>query len=110
MRLISTKRPITPREPRRLYGKLAPSGQRPPSAFSLRYLQFESRALPSIDPLPTIANGKLQDNATLLRTHSNDSLIGRDDESNNNQTKLPSLLLPPTKISASLDNCKSSQF
>lgn len=35
VRLISTKRPITPREPRerRLYGKIAPSGQRPPSAF-----------------------------------------------------------------------------
>lgn len=52
-RLVSTRRPITPREPRRqLYGRVAPAG-RPPSAFSLRYLQFESRALPSLDPIIT---------------------------------------------------------
>lgn len=40
-RLVSTRRPITPREPGRvLYGKVALAG-RPPSAFSMRYLQNE---------------------------------------------------------------------
>ncbi len=76
------------------------------SSLSLRYLQFESRALPSIDPLPTISNGRLPDNVTLLRTQSSGSLNGREDDANNNQNKLPTLLLPPTKISASVDNCK----
>ncbi|KAH8411619.1 hypothetical protein KR215_007497 [Drosophila sulfurigaster] len=41
-RLVSTRRPITPREPGRvLYGKVALAG-RPPSAFSMRYLQNET--------------------------------------------------------------------
>ncbi|XP_055905580.1 armadillo repeat-containing protein 2 [Eupeodes corollae] len=52
VRLVSTRRPITPRDPRRqLYGKVAPPG-RPPSAFSLRYLQLEVRNLPALDPIP----------------------------------------------------------
>lgn len=57
--------------------------------------------------MPTISNGKL-DNTTLFRTQSTTSLNERDDDSNNNQNKLPSLLLPPSRISASMDNCKSS--
>ncbi|EDW65937.2 uncharacterized protein Dvir_GJ18620 [Drosophila virilis] len=45
-RLVSTRRPITPREPGRvLYGKVALAG-RPPSAFSMRYLQNEKPAPP----------------------------------------------------------------
>lgn len=81
-RLVSTRRPITPREPRRqLYGKQAPPG-RPPSSFrsvaadiqinrsfststitlhyrpphSLRYLQFESRSLATLPILDPIQN------------------------------------------------------
>ncbi|XP_055855262.1 armadillo repeat-containing protein 2 [Episyrphus balteatus] len=51
VRLVSTRRPITPRDPRRqLYGKAAPPG-RPPSAFCLRYLQSEVRNLPALDPI-----------------------------------------------------------
>ncbi|XP_017852270.1 armadillo repeat-containing protein 2 [Drosophila busckii] len=45
-RLVSTRRPITPREPGRvLYGKVALAG-RPPSAFSMRYLQSEQQPPP----------------------------------------------------------------
>ncbi|XP_031626541.1 armadillo repeat-containing protein 2 isoform X2 [Contarinia nasturtii] len=48
VRLVSTRRPITPREPRRqLYGKIS-LADRPPSAFSLSYLQLENRVLPPI--------------------------------------------------------------
>ncbi|KAH8238232.1 hypothetical protein KR032_001318 [Drosophila birchii] len=45
-RLVSTRRPITPRESGRvLYGKVALAG-RPPSAFSMRYLQNEKPSTP----------------------------------------------------------------
>ncbi|XP_064537102.1 armadillo repeat-containing protein 2 [Drosophila montana] len=50
-RLVSTRRPITPREPGRvLYGKVALAG-RPPSAFSMRYLQNENHK-PLTPPTP----------------------------------------------------------
>ncbi|KAM7349358.1 armadillo repeat-containing protein 2 isoform 2-T2 [Cochliomyia hominivorax] len=58
VRVISTRRPITPRESGRvLYGKVSLPG-RPPSAFSLRYLQnVDSRGstpkTPSLEPLPS---------------------------------------------------------
>ncbi|XP_017483499.1 PREDICTED: armadillo repeat-containing protein 2 [Rhagoletis zephyria] len=56
VRVVSTRRPITPREPgRALYGKVALAG-RPPSAFSLRYLQNESQRhapkTPALEPIP----------------------------------------------------------
>ncbi|XP_053948495.1 armadillo repeat-containing protein 2 [Anastrepha ludens] len=55
VRVVSTRRPITPREPgRALYGKVALAG-RPPSAFSLRYLQNENQRhapmTPSLEPI-----------------------------------------------------------
>ncbi|GAB0088124.1 Armadillo repeat-containing protein 2 [Sergentomyia squamirostris] len=116
-RLVVTRRPITPREPRpgrHLYGRVAPEG-RPPSAFSLRYLQFESRALPSLEPIPQITQS-FDDAPTLpsrsqivQRSESTSSLYGtyleNGEDSNNNQKrgKLPALLQPP-KIAASLDN------
>lgn len=55
VRLVTTRRPITPREPRRqLYGRAAPP-DRPPSAFSLRYLQYEGRnLLSSLEPIKPI--------------------------------------------------------
>ncbi|XP_022214040.1 armadillo repeat-containing protein 2 [Drosophila obscura] len=83
-RLVSTRRPITPREPGRvLYGKVALAG-RPPSAFSMRYLQNEKpapRQLPALSgtgpttPMPT-RNGALLGQSTtetlieLLKQHS----------------------------------------
>ncbi|XP_028897175.2 armadillo repeat-containing protein 2 [Zeugodacus cucurbitae] len=56
VRVVSTRRPITPRETgRALYGKVALAG-RPPSAFSLRYLQNENQRhapmTPSLEPIP----------------------------------------------------------
>ncbi|XP_039962584.1 armadillo repeat-containing protein 2 isoform X2 [Bactrocera tryoni] len=56
VRVVSTRRPVTPREPgRALYGKVALAG-RPPSAFSLRYLQNENQRhapmTPSLEPIP----------------------------------------------------------
>ncbi|KAH8273267.1 hypothetical protein KR018_001046 [Drosophila ironensis] len=77
-RLVSTRRPITPRESGRvLYGKVALAG-RPPSAFSMRYLQNEKpmtpRQLPALSgsgpatPMPTR-------NGTLLCQSSTETLI-----------------------------------
>lgn len=119
-RLVVTRRPITPREPRpgrHLYGRVAPEG-RPPSAFSLRYLQFESRALPSLEPIPQITQS-FDDAPTtptkspiVQRSESTGSLYscmenGEDTNNNQKRGKLPALLQPP-KIAASLDNCKKS--
>ncbi|XP_062560738.1 armadillo repeat-containing protein 2-like [Armigeres subalbatus] len=101
-RLVSAKRPITPREPRRqLYGRVAPPG-RPPSAFSLKYLQLESRALPSLEPIQSgiCSNG-------VSRSESVDSInLGEYDATNNNvpRSKLPALLKVPGKQAGSLDN------
>ncbi|KAI8128073.1 Armadillo repeat-containing protein 2 [Lucilia cuprina] len=63
VRVVSTRRPITPRETGRvLYGKVTLPG-RPPSAFSLRYLQnVDSRGstpkTPSLEPLPATEERK----------------------------------------------------
>ncbi|XP_038109991.1 armadillo repeat-containing protein 2 [Culex quinquefasciatus] len=107
-RLVSARRPITPREPKRqLYGRVAPPG-RPPSAFSLKYLQFESRALPSLEPIrDPIERGSVG----FTRSESADSISLGDsnDATNNNnngttKSKLPALLKVPSKQSGSLDN------
>lgn len=107
-RLVSARRPITPREPKRqLYGRVAPPG-RPPSAFSLKYLQFESRALPSLEPIrDPIERGSVG----FTRSDSADSISLGDsnDATNNNnngttKSKLPALLKVPSKQSGSLDN------
>ncbi|XP_058831103.1 armadillo repeat-containing protein 2 [Topomyia yanbarensis] len=105
-RLVSARRPITPREPRRqLYGRVAPPG-RPPSAFSLKYLQFESRALPSLEP---IHQSSVQKHG-FIRSESADSISVEDIDAvnyiNNNasRSKLPALLKVPNKQAGSLDN------
>lgn len=103
-RLVSARRPITPREPRRqLYGRVAPPG-RPPSAFSLKYLQLESRTLPSLEPIQS----SIQSNG-FTRSESADSItLGENDTANNNapRSKLPALLKVPCKQAGSLDNRK----
>ncbi|XP_035791044.1 armadillo repeat-containing protein 2-like isoform X1 [Anopheles albimanus] len=54
-RLVSARRPITPREPRRqLYGRIAPP-ERPPSAVNLKHLQQDMRPLPALEPIITSA-------------------------------------------------------
>ncbi|XP_061387302.1 armadillo repeat-containing protein 2-like [Musca vetustissima] len=56
VRMVSTRRPVTPRETGRvLYGKVAMAG-RPPSAFSLRYLRNGEAAAPrtpNLEPIQT---------------------------------------------------------
>lgn len=91
-------------------GKGGPAN-RPPSAFSLRYLQFESRALPStLEPIVSIPLAPSQ--SVRQRSESVDSIVGlqqqqqQQSSTSNNVTKLPSLFLTPQKITASLDNCK----
>lgn len=109
---MSARRPITPREPKRqLYGRVAPPG-RPPSAFSLKYLQFESRALPSLEPIQSAI-----ERGNFTRSESADSISlgdnGNDATNNNNGTtksKLPALLKVPSKQSGSLDNRKCNTF
>lgn len=122
-RLVSTRRPITPREPRRLYGgRNAPAGKfllvvfndkindfvlqgRPPSSFSLRYLQFETRALPALEPIVQ-NNLKNVDVPQFKRSDSENSLSVFDkDIINNNKAKLPALL-SVGKFTGSLDNRK----
>ncbi|KAM8719050.1 hypothetical protein ACLKA7_011713 [Drosophila subpalustris] len=59
-RLVSTRRPITPREPGRvLYGKVALAG-RPPSAFSMRYLQNEMHKSLTAAATPAVAKSELE--------------------------------------------------
>ncbi|XP_055621594.1 armadillo repeat-containing protein 2 isoform X2 [Toxorhynchites rutilus septentrionalis] len=109
-RLVSARRPITPRDPRRqLYGRVAPPG-RPPSAISLKYLQFESRNLPSLEPIQSAVEGN-----GFKRSESTDSIsYPEHDATNNNQSKskLPALHKGPNEQTGSLGNlseCMSMQ-
>lgn len=80
VKLVSTRRPITPNvNKRQLYGDGHPAG-RPPSAFNLKYLQYETRPLPCLDPIK-------QEKDTLQKFERSGSL-GTILES---KTKLPAL-------------------
>nr|XP_040227433.2 armadillo repeat-containing protein 2 [Anopheles coluzzii] len=111
-RLVSARRPITPREPRRqLYGRLAPPG-RPPSAINLKYLQQGANTLPSLEPIQlnstagTAASSSLRSDSIDVKGsisigsepagHSSSTVIGRE--------KLPALANIPQKLSGSLEN------
>jgi hypothetical protein len=124
LRLVQTRRPITPQvKQRHLYGKeQAPAG-RPPSAFSLKYLQYETRALPCLEPIKTAVNNQLLANNLTPINHSGaQSQKESDDKVKNNnkvhrsgsvgsmpenptsdKAKLPALLNVPQ---ASTDDCK----
>ncbi|XP_053686252.1 armadillo repeat-containing protein 2 [Sabethes cyaneus] len=109
-RLVPARRPITPREPKRqLYGRAAPAG-RPPSAFSLKYLQFESRALPSLEPIQSATNRNTftrSESADSISLEGNDIANNYNNNNNNNnasRSKLPALLKVPSKQAGSLDN------
>jgi hypothetical protein len=104
VRLVSTRRPITPHvNKRQLYGKDASfeKNSRPPSAFNLRYLQYETRALPSLEPINQAAEEK-EIHDKIERSGS----LGTIQESTI-KTKLPALLEPP-RISTpgSLESCE----
>uniref|UniRef100_A0A1I8MQS6 Uncharacterized protein n=1 Tax=Musca domestica TaxID=7370 RepID=A0A1I8MQS6_MUSDO len=69
VRMVSTRRPVTPRETGRvLYGKVAMAG-RPPSSFSLRYLRNGETPLPR--KLPAL---EVKGNSRKILTRSNDLL------------------------------------
>ncbi|XP_034477942.1 armadillo repeat-containing protein 2 [Drosophila innubila] len=78
-RLVSTRRPITPREPGRvLYGKVALAG-RPPSAFSMRYLQNEILDTKLAPPrqLPALPGAAAQVATTTTPPARNGALLGQ---------------------------------
>ncbi|XP_055532116.1 armadillo repeat-containing protein 2 [Wyeomyia smithii] len=106
-RLVPARRPITPSEPRRqLYGRVAPPG-RPPSAFSLKYLQFESRALPSLEPIQSAIQRNSftrSESADSISLEGNDTANVSNNNSNASRSKLPALLKVPSKQAGSLDN------
>lgn len=102
VKLVSTRRPITPNVMKRqLYGMEGPAG-RPPSAFNLKYLQYETRALPTLEPI-----SQEDENYEQKRIERSGSL-GTIPEVNI-KTKLPALQEPPRiKTAGSMDNCKCS--
>uniref|UniRef100_A0A182R2T2 Armadillo repeat-containing protein 2 n=1 Tax=Anopheles funestus TaxID=62324 RepID=A0A182R2T2_ANOFN len=106
-RLVSARRPITPREPRRqLYGRLAPPG-RPPSAINLKYLQQGIHALPSLEPIQP--NGSAASISTRSESVEGISSIGCDGGGHSTavpvgREKLPALVSIQQKFSGSLEN------
>lgn len=98
VKLVSTRRPITPNvNKRQLYSDTHPAG-RPPSAFNLKYLQYETRALPCLDPIN-------QEKDSLQKFERSGSL-GTILESNV-KTKLPALNEQlKVMASGSFENCE----
>jgi hypothetical protein len=103
-KLVSTRRPITPNvNNRQLYGSSFSNANRPPSAFNLKYLQHEMRALPSLEP---INHAKIKDvapcgedlsNQKVRRSNSIDTIH----EQGGVKAKLPALVESPiSKLAA----------
>jgi len=107
-RLVSTRRPITPNvNKRQLYGKDGPAG-RPPSAFNLKYLQYETRALPCLGPINNSAENPI-DKKKIQRSGSVGTLSSQEPAAAtaNAKPKLPALLSPPRIHTAkSIDDCE----
>lgn len=103
VKLVSTRRPITPNvNKRQLYVDGHPAG-RPPSAFNLKYLQYETRALPCLEPI----NQNGEEKEAQKKVERSGSL-GTIHESTT-KTKLPALIEKPKISSAgSHENCKLS--
>lgn len=99
VKLVSTRRPITPHaNKRQLYGKDGPAG-RPPSAFNLKYLQYETRALPCLEPIG-------QNCEDVHRPVERSGSLGTIHETTVS-TKLPALHEPPRiKTAGSVESCK----
>lgn len=99
VKLVSTRRPITPNlDKRQLYVDGHPAN-RPPSAFNLKYLQYETRALPSLEPINQTVD-EIEIEPKVERSGS----LGTIHESTS-KTKLPAL---PLRVSTagSLENCE----
>lgn len=115
-KLVSTRRPITPNvNNRQLYGSASfANGNRPPSAFNLKYLQYEMRALPCLEPINQSASNATNNN------HVGENQVNRKVERSNSvgsavheigsKTRLPALIEPPIlsneNSSGSLENCE----
>lgn len=101
VKLVSTRRPITPHvNKRQLYGKDGPAN-RPPSAFNLKYLQYETRALPCLEPISS-------DEKDVHKRVERSGSLGTIHESTV-QTRLPALLEPPRiRTAGSVEDCKYS--
>jgi hypothetical protein len=102
LKLVSTRRPITPNVTKRqLYGKEGPAN-RPPSAFNLKYLQYETRALPCLEPISQTEEKEKEIHKKVERSGS----LGTIPEVTV-KTKLPALLEPPRiKTAGSVENCE----
>lgn len=103
-RLVSTRRPITPNvNKRQLYGNNGPAG-RPPSAFNLKYLQYETRALPCLEPISQGVAGSSE--SFVQRKVERSGSVGTIPDISKT-TRLPALLEPPTILtSESQDECR----
>ena len=94
-----------------MYGREAPApANRPPSAFSLKYLQYETRALPCLEPIRSALNNhqltSTSDNKLLGTIQRSGSVGSIAEGSSLQKTKLPSLLIPQQIITGSLEDCK----
>lgn len=101
VKLVSTRRPITPNvNKRQLYGDTLHPAGRPPSAFNLKYLQYETRALPCLEPI----SDEREPHKRIERSGS----LGTIHESTS-KTKLPALIeAPRISTAGSLESCKST--
>lgn len=101
VRLVSTKRPNTPNvNKRQLYGDTLHPPGRPPSAFNLKYLQYETRPLPCLEPI----SDEKEAHKRIERSGSLDTI-----QEASARTKLPALREPPRVFTAgSLESCKSN--
>lgn len=101
VKLVSTRRPITPNvNKRQLYVDGHPAG-RPPSAFNLKYLQYETRALPCLEPISQ--NNDEKDAAKRVERSGSLGTI----QEITSKTKLPALIEKPKISSAtSHENCE----
>ena len=104
VKLVSTRRPITPNVNKRsLYVDGHPAG-RPPSAFNLKYLQYETRALPTLEPINQAGEEK-----EVQKKVERSGSLGTIHEATS-KTKLPALPQHPRLSTAgSLENCKLYQ-
>ncbi|XP_053676158.1 armadillo repeat-containing protein 2 [Anopheles nili] len=104
-RLVSARRPITPREPRRqLYGRVAPPG-RPPSAISLKYLQQGAHTLPSLEPIQSCGETGLSVSRSESVNTFSSNTIGREGLGQiAGREKLPALVSVAQTCAGSLEN------
>lgn len=106
-KLVSTRRPITPNvNNRELYGTASfTNGNRPPSAFNLKYLQYEMRALPCLEPInqskssQNLGTQKVRRSSSIGAIH--EALV---------KTRLPALIEIPASLSVATVSLEDRKF